>query len=109
MKDYKVVRFMNMSGITRNPIQRWSDRTLVEQASWGGAEGVRGAPLEVMVELANRLHADAWFTVPHAADNDFVRRYAEYIRANLDPALKVYIEYSNETWNGIFSQHAYMK
>lgn len=109
MKDYKVVRFMNMSGITRNPIQRWSDRTLVEQATWGGAEGVRGAPLEVMVELANRLHADAWFTIPHAADNDFVRRYAEYIRANLDPDLKVYLEYSNETWNGIFSQHAYMK
>lgn len=109
MKDYKVVRFMNMSGITRNPIQRWSDRTLVEQATWGGAEGVRGAPLEVMVELANRLHADAWFTIPHAADNDFVRRYAEYIRTNLDPDLKVYLEYSNETWNGIFSQHAYMK
>ncbi|HPY39693.1 MAG TPA: sugar-binding protein, partial [Thiolinea sp.] len=109
MKDYKVVRFMNMSGITRNPIQHWSDRTLVEQATWGGAEGVRGAPLEVMVELANRLHADPWFTIPHAADNDFIRRYAEYIRANLSPDLKVYIEYSNETWNGIFSQHAYMK
>jgi hypothetical protein len=109
MKDYKVVRFMNMSGITRNPIQNWSDRSLVEQATWGGAEGVRGAPLEVMVELANRLHADPWFTIPHAANNDFVRRYAEYIRANLNPDLKVYIEYSNETWNGIFSQHAYMK
>ncbi|HMT94817.1 sugar-binding protein [uncultured Thiothrix sp.] len=109
MKDYKVVRFMNMSGITRNPIQRWADRSLVEQATWGGAEGVRGAPLEVMVELANRLHADPWFTIPHAADNDFVRRFAEYVRANLDPDLKIYIEYSNETWNGIFSQHAYMK
>ncbi len=109
MKDYKVVRFMNMSGITRNPTQHWSDRPMVEQATWGGAEGVRGAPLEVMVELANRLHADPWFTLPHAADNDYVRRYAEYVQAHLDPNLKVYIEYSNETWNGIFSQHAYMK
>ncbi len=109
MRDYKVVRFMNMSGITRNPIQRWADRPLVEQATWGGAEGVRGAPLEVMVELANRLHADAWFNIPHAADNDYVNRFAQYVRANLNSNLKVYIEYSNETWNGIFSQHAYMK
>ncbi|WP_026154829.1 sugar-binding protein [Thiolinea disciformis] len=109
MKDYKVIRFMNMSGITRNPTRAWSDRNLVEQATWGGSEGVRGAPLEVMVELANRLNADPWFNIPHAADNDYVRRYAEYVRAHLNPNLKIYLEYSNETWNGIFSQHAYMK
>ncbi len=109
MRDYKVIRFMNMSGITRNPIRYWKDRPLVEQATWGGAEGVRGAPLEIMVELANRLHADAWFNIPHAADDDYVRRFAYYVNKHLDPNLKVYIEYSNETWNGIFSQHAYMK
>lgn len=109
MRDYKVIRFMNMSGITRNPIQNWADRPHVDNASWGGAEGVRGAPVEIMVELANRLHADAWFNVPHAANDDYVRRFAQYVRQNLNPGLKVYLEYSNETWNGIFSQHAYMK
>jgi len=109
MRDYKVIRFMNMSGITRNPIQKWADRPLVDQATWGGAEGVRGAPLEIMVELANRLNADAWFNIPHAANDDYVRRFAHYLKKHLKPNLKVYIEYSNETWNGIFSQHAYMK
>jgi hypothetical protein len=109
MRDYKVIRFMNMSGVTRNPIQNWADRPHVDNATWGGAEGVRGAPIEIMVELANRLHADAWFNIPHAANNDYVRRFAQYVRQNLNPELKVYLEYSNETWNGIFSQHAYMK
>ncbi|MEZ5535946.1 MAG: sugar-binding protein [Thiolinea sp.] len=109
MRDYKVIRFMNMSGITRNPIQSWADRPHVNNATWGGAEGVRGAPIEIMVELANRLHADAWFNIPHAANDDFVRRFAQYVKQNLNPDLKVYLEYSNETWNGIFSQHAYMK
>ena len=107
MRDYRVIRFMNMSGITRNPVYAWEDRASIDQATWGGAEGIRGAPMEVMVELANRLHADPWFSMPHAASDDFIRRFAEYVQVNLDPSLKVYVEYSNEVWNGVFTQHAY--
>lgn len=109
MRDYKVIRYMNMSGITRNPMSRWEERPRMDQATWGGPEGVRGAPLEMMIELSNRLSADAWFNLPHAANDDFVRRYARMLKTHLNPDLKVYVEYSNETWNGIFSQHAYMK
>jgi hypothetical protein len=109
MRDFRVIRFMNMSGITRNPVYAWEDRASIDQATWGGAEGIRGAPMEVMVELANRLHADPWFSLPHAASDDFIRRFAEYVRANLDPTLKVYVEYTNEAWNGIFNQNAYVK
>ena len=109
MRDFRVIRFMNMSGITRNPVYAWEDRASIDQATWGGAEGIRGAPMEVMVELANRLHADPWFSMPHAASNDFIQRWAEYVAEHLDPTLKVYVEYTNEAWNGIFNQHAYMK
>ncbi len=109
MRDFRVIRFMNMSGITRNPVYAWEDRASIDQATWGGAEGIRGAPMEVMVELANRLHADPWFSLPHAASDDFVRRFAEYVKTNLDPSLKVYVEYTNEAWNGIFTQNAYVK
>ncbi|HRJ53699.1 MAG TPA: sugar-binding protein [Candidatus Thiothrix moscowensis] len=109
MKDFRVIRFMNMSGITRNPVYAWEDRASIDQATWGGVEGIRGAPMEVMVELANRLHADPWFSLPHAASDDFIRRFAEYVQAHLDPTLKVYVEYTNEAWNGIFTQHAFVK
>lgn len=109
MKDFRVIRFMNMSGITRNPVYAWEDRASIDQQTWGGAEGIRGAPMEVMVELANRLHADPWFSMPHAASDDFIRRFAEYVREHLDPSLKVYVEYTNEAWNGVFNQHAYMR
>ncbi len=109
MKDFRVIRFMNMSGITRNPVYAWEDRASIDQQTWGGVEGIRGAPMEVMVELANRLHADPWFSLPHAANDDFIRRFADYVRQNLDPTLKVYVEYTNEAWNGIFTQHAFVK
>lgn len=109
MKDFRVIRMMNISGITRNPIGVWARRSTVSKATWGGKEGVRGAPLEVMVKLANLTGADPWFNLPHRANNEYVQKFAEYVSANLKPELKAYIEYSNETWNGVFSQTHHMQ
>ena len=109
MKDFKVIRFMNMSGITRNPLSTWDKRPKLKNATWAGIQGTRGAPLEIMVSLANKLNADPWFTLPHKANNDFVRRYAQYVKQNLKPGLKAYVEYTNEAWNTIFTQAHYMK
>lgn len=109
MKDFKVIRFMNMAGITRNPIKEWSKRPLMTQSTWGGKPTVRGAPLEIMVELANQSNADPWFSLPHAANDHYLRQFAQYLRRNLKPGLKAYVEYTNEAWNTIFDQAHYMK
>lgn len=109
MRDFDLIRMMNISGITRNPMRHWHQMPRMKQATWAGREGVRGAPLEVMVKLANLLNKNAWFNLPHAADDDLVRRYANYLRQHLRPHLKIYIEYSNEAWNTAFTQTHYMK
>jgi len=109
MKDFKVIRFMNMSGITRNPVSQWRERNTPEKQTWGGKTAERGVPLEVMVALANKLGADPWFCLPHNANNDYIQRYARYVKQHLDPKLKVYVEYTNEAWNGIFTQSEYVK
>jgi hypothetical protein len=109
MRHFKVLRFMNMSGITRNPIRSWDHMPRMSQATWAGKEGLRGAPLEVMVKLANKLNATPWFNIPHAADDNLVRQYALYVKKYLRPNLKPYIEYTNETWNNAFSQAQYTK
>jgi hypothetical protein len=106
MKDFKVIRFMNMAGVTRNNIQFWKDRPQMSKASWGGKEGVRGIPLEIMVELANQLNADPWINIPHKANSAFIYHYAKYMKEHLRPHLKIYIEYSNETWNDLFVPQA---
>jgi hypothetical protein len=109
MKDFRVIRFMNMSGITRNPVRDWSRRNSPTKQTWSGKTAVRGAPVEIMVALANRLGADPWFCLPHNASNDYIQRFAMYVRQHLNPKLKVYIEYTNEAWNGIFTQTNYVK
>ena len=107
MKDFQVARFMNMSGMTRNPVIQWDDRNKMSKATWGGKYGSRGAPVEIMVELANQTKAHPWFSMPYKANNDYIQKFAEYVKANLDPNLKAYIEYSNEVWNPIFIHHDY--
>jgi len=107
MKDFRVIRMMNMSGVTRNNRIRWERRPQVSQATWGGKEGTRGVPLEIMVKLANLVGTDIWFNLPHHADDNYIHQYASYVKRNLNPKLKAYIEYTNEAWNGVFSQMHY--
>ena len=109
MKNFKILRFTNMSGITNNPISEWARRPVVTQSTWGGKQSARGAPLEIMVELANRNNSDAWFSLPHAANDLYLRKFAQYVRDNLKPGLKVYIEYTNKAWNTDFDQANYIQ
>lgn len=98
------LRFMDMMHTNHSPLRTWSDRPTMQSAHWTGDGGL---PIEMLCDLANRIDADAWFCVPHMADDDFVRRFAELVKAKLDPQRKVYVEYSNEVWNGMFAQHRY--
>ena len=96
---FRLLRFMDWMETNNSELARWSDRPMPEDVTYAG-----GVPVEVMVDLANRLEADAWVNVPHLADDAFVRAFAELVRDRLDPALKVYVEFSNEVWNWQFDQ-----
>ncbi|KAK7099642.1 hypothetical protein V1264_022725 [Littorina saxatilis] len=72
-------------------------------------DGEYGGAIEHLVEISNWAGLDAWVCVPHAADDDFVRQFAAYVKRNLRPDLKVYVEYSNEVWGTGFRQSHYAK
>ena len=109
MKDFGVIRFMPMSGITRNPAEKWEQRPTLDKATWGGIYGSRGAPLEIQIELANRLKANPWLNVPHAADDDYMKKFAQMVKERLSPELTPHIEYTNEAWNANFVHNEYMQ
>ncbi|MFN0217321.1 MAG: hypothetical protein ACKVP4_00750, partial [Hyphomicrobium sp.] len=58
-----------------------------------------GVALEYMIDFANYVGASPWFTIPTAADDNYVREMAKLIKERLDGGRKFYIEYSNEVWN----------
>ncbi len=100
IEDARSVRFMDWMLTNGSPIATWEERPTMALASWGEW----GVPVEVMVRLANVIGADPWFNMPHRADDAYVRQFAEVVRRDLDPRLRVYVEYSNEVWNQIFPQ-----
>lgn len=104
IKKFKLLRFMNWQKITDSPLINWSDRTTLNTSTQTGSSGLA---LEYMIDLANMLNADPWFNMPHQASDDFVRQFAQMVKERLNPNLKVYIEYSNEIWNGQFQQSRY--
>lgn len=103
IRHYKIIRFMDFLGTNNSEVKTFADRSKVGDARYS----VKGAPLELAVELANRIGADAWINMPHLADDDYLTQAATLVKGKLSPSLKVYVEYSNEVWNAQFKQFFY--
>ena len=101
----KVLRFMDWMGTNNSTQAEFADRPRLDDARWTE----RGVPLEMMVELANRSDADPWFNMPHRASDDYLTQFAQTVKQLLRRDLKVYVEYSNEVWNGQFQQGSYVE
>lgn len=103
LAPFETLRFMDWMHTNGSDIVSWDDRAKVSDATFFGSdddtEFHNGIAPEYMIELSNTLDANPWFNMPHMADDDFVREFAEMVRDNLDPELTVYVEWSNEIWN----------
>jgi hypothetical protein len=78
------------------PNRTWDQRTPLSNQRQQTASG---AAYEYMVALCNTANKDMWITIPTAAGDDYVTQLAALLKNTLNPNLKIYIEYSNETWN----------
>ena len=96
----RCLRFMDWMETNGSKQRVWSDRPTPEDATFTH----KGVALEWMIDLSNRLQSTPWFCLPHLSDDDYVRQFAQLVKQRLDPALKIYVEYSNEVWNGQFEQ-----
>jgi hypothetical protein len=101
---FKVLRFMDWMDTNGTTVTDWSTRATPQTFSQATPAGVA---VEYMVDLCNREGADPWFCMGHLMTDDCVRQFATYVRDHLDPDLRVYIEHSNEVWNGGFPQAQY--
>lgn len=102
LRPFSVLRLMDFLSTNGNPQVTWNDRARSENPIYTSNKGV---PYEMAAELGNATNRDIWICIPALASNDFVRNMARVIRDRLNPALNVYIEYSNEVWNGVFPQY----
>ncbi|HEV2593868.1 MAG TPA: hypothetical protein VGU01_01550 [Sphingomicrobium sp.] len=95
---FRTIRFMKWQTATEGnwPVT-WATRNKPGDGDYTKNDGV---PVEVMVQSANQAGADLWVTVPWNADNDYITKFATYVRENLATNHRAYVEVSNEVWNG---------
>jgi chitodextrinase len=103
LRGYSVLRFMDWMRTNNSRVATWAQRTPFSYSTWAAESG---APVEVMIALANLVKAHPWFNMPHQADEAYAQNFAALLEEKLDPALGVYIEHSNEVWNLLFTQSA---
>jgi hypothetical protein len=99
---YSCFRFMDFMGTNNTGPRSWADRTKKNDSYQ------HPVAYEWLIDLCNRSGADMWITVPHTANDSYVQNLATLIRENLDPNLQCWVEWSNETWNGMFDQAQYV-
>lgn len=126
----KTLRFMDWNNTNASSVINWSQRipktanhynvnnTVVgfrDNYDWttnthtlvADAEIGYGVAYEWQIDLCNRIGADMWINIPIQASADYQIQLANLIKNNLNANLKVYIEYSNETWNTSFCTWVY--
>ena len=86
--------------------QRRSEDNFIQTRETGSLdEGQGGMAWELLIAAANESQSNAWINIPHLADDNYIRELAELWQANLNPGLKVIVEFSNEIWNTRFDQY----
>jgi hypothetical protein len=106
LSPYQALRFMDWMQTNNSVVSSWSSRARPTDARFSSEKGV---PAEIMIELANTTNKAPWFTMPHQADDTYIQSFATLTRVALNSDLPVYIEYSNEAWNGAFAQGAWIE
>lgn len=103
LQPFNCLRFMDWMRTNGSMVQGWSDRTPANYYSqtlpFFGHAPFHGVAYEYLVDLCNTLGKDAWVNIPHQAGDDYVQQLALFLRDRLSGSLKIYLEYSNETWN----------
>jgi uncharacterized protein (TIGR03437 family) len=112
LAPFSTIRFMSFTATNDSDpaypaVTNWSDRHVMTDATQQSYGAKHGAAWEYAILLANQTGKDIWINIPASATDDYVRQLATLLHARLNPALKIYIEHSNEVWNSLFGQNAY--
>lgn len=110
LAGYAAFRHMDTNATNFSKITKWSQRKLPTDPDnaevyidGSSSPDTTGMAIEWQIDLCNRGGVDCWFTHPLLADDDYLRQQATLIKSRLASNRRVYIELSNEVWNGAFS------
>lgn len=129
LAPFSTLRFMDWMATNGNQVADWSERTPAGWPTtnhWIETDGAwewnstdhkmeltdnfwsnTAGSWQSVIDLANATGKDIWVNIPVRATDAYVTSLATLLKSRLDPGIHVYVEYSNEVWNGGFEQWYY--
>jgi hypothetical protein len=106
-RAFGLVRWMGAQGTNEEAKNKntVAIRTWSQVAGRGAPHWPNGVPPWVCLEYGVQEDRPVWICVPAEADDDFVIKLGEDIRARGPRAPPVYVEYSNEVWNPTYKAY----
>jgi hypothetical protein len=96
-----------LAGLATFVYNKTLDMLMYTAYSGAGVGLLSGYPIEVMMEICNRLNVNMWYNFPTHGSDAFATSLAALVRDGLNSDLSFYVEYSNETWNPGFPSYGY--
>ncbi|MBS1561684.1 MAG: hypothetical protein JSS89_08780 [Bacteroidetes bacterium] len=112
--NFECYRFYNVQNIwdgepTYPTRTTWTQRKLPSSASQRSMASMTGQRdgwcWEYIIALANTLKKDIWINVHMSCDSQYVTSLASLLKTQLDPAINIYVENSNEVWSPTQATH----
>lgn len=100
IKPFSTLRVMDWLETNNSTLKSKDKRPKTTNARYSD----HGVPAEVIADLANQTGKDIWLNVGHQWDDALVDDVATALRDKIDPKRRIYVEFSNEVWNGMFTQ-----
>lgn len=105
LRGFRALRFMDTGNTNASTLSTWGRRPLPTDRTWAGPDGV---PVEVMLDLARIVAADAWINLPARVDLDYAKQLGLLAKSRLAPGRRLIVEYANEPWNIAFPVADYL-
>jgi len=99
---FSVIRMLNPARINNSKVKDSSD---LQSPLATCQSGENGASIEHLIAFTERAQKDIWICIPHEANDEYVKTVANVLASKTTRI--VYFEYSNETWNSMFTQSQY--
>ncbi|MDA3962721.1 MAG: FecR domain-containing protein [Planctomycetota bacterium] len=91
------------------PVLEWEQRRVPGDGPGVAGDGREPVALEHLLDLVETLDCALWLTAPHTASDGYFDGLADLMADRLAPGREVYVEYSSEIWNGVFSRVAWCR
>jgi hypothetical protein len=102
-RKFAVLRMMDWAQTNADRQINWDTRVT---PSWY-TQADREVAIEYQIDCAKAAGSGIWFNIHHRADDAYVRNAAQLFATHWDKTKPLYLEWSNEVWNGQFPVYQY--